>query len=401
MFDTITEPTGSILNRPRTPAIESSAHDQTRRRSRLRTLSLVLILLLGASFPAEAQERWSSSGPSGHAPIGVMGDHTHHQGEWMLSYMFARESMSGLRNGRSAVSIEDAWMQYRMVPLTMQMDMHMPHLMYAPSNRVTLMVMAMWMDHSMDVRMDDDLMAGHGHGHGHGHGMSDPHRGDGDGHGHQGQFGFHTMGHSISGWADTEVSALVTVMDRDRQRVHLNLGVGIPTGSVTDGDHRMVPEHSRLGYPMQLGSGSWEARPGVTYLLQTDRVSWGAQGLGSLRLNENSEGWKRGGEGQLNAWGMLRGSDLVSPGLRLQARRWGNVRGADPALDPAISPENDPALQGGTRVNGFLAVNLQVPSGPFAGHRVALEWGGPLLESLNGPQISADWTFNLGWEYSF
>lgn len=204
------------------------------------------------------------------------------------------------------------------------------------------------------------------------------------------------MTHTLSGWADTEVSALVTMLDRDRQRIHLNLGVDIPTGSVTASDGRMVPEHSRLGYPGQLGSGSWEARPGATYRRQTDRVSWGAQGLSILRLNENSEGWKRGAEGEFNGWAMLRESDVVSPGLRIQA--WGDVSGSDPALDPSISPENDPALRGGTRMNAFLALNLQVPSVPFAGHRLALELGGPVIECLNGPRSSHDWTVKVGWE---
>ena len=31
----------------------------------------------------------------GHAPIGVMGDHLHKRGEWMLSYRFMRMNMEG------------------------------------------------------------------------------------------------------------------------------------------------------------------------------------------------------------------------------------------------------------------------------------------------------------------
>ncbi|MEX2531057.1 MAG: transporter [Gemmatimonadota bacterium] len=341
----------------------------------------LFLLLLSPVTALEAQERWSSAGPAGHSPIGVMGDHTHSAGEWMLSYMYARESMSGLRDGTQSVPTDEAWMSYRMVPLEMEMDMHMPHVMYAPTDRVTLMLMAMWMEHSMMMRMENGLMAGHGHG--------------------NGDMQHHNMTHTLSGWADTELSALVNVFDQDRKRAHLHLGVGIPTGSVTAEDSRLVAEHSRLGYPMQLGSGSWEARPGVTWLLQSDRVSWGAQGMGVFRLNENDEGWRRGHEGMANGWAMLRGSDWISPGLRLQARSWGEVEGADPSLDPSISPENDPALQGGNLVNGFLAVNFQVPEGSLAGHRVALELGGPLYESLNGPQTSSDWTLNVGWEYSF
>jgi hypothetical protein len=60
---------------------------------------LLLILLLALPSALLSQDRWSSGGPAGHSPIGVMGDHTHGEGEWMLSYMFARESSSGLRDG--------------------------------------------------------------------------------------------------------------------------------------------------------------------------------------------------------------------------------------------------------------------------------------------------------------
>ncbi len=35
----------------------------------------------------------------GHAPIGVMGDHMHHKGEWMLSYRYMHMDMEGNRIG--------------------------------------------------------------------------------------------------------------------------------------------------------------------------------------------------------------------------------------------------------------------------------------------------------------
>ena len=38
-----------------------------------------------------------SSRPDGHAPIGVMGDHIHREGEIMFSYRAMMMNMSGLR----------------------------------------------------------------------------------------------------------------------------------------------------------------------------------------------------------------------------------------------------------------------------------------------------------------
>ena len=43
---------------------------------------------------------------NGQAPIGVMGEHLHKKGEWMLSYRFMRMNMEGNRIGADAVSPE-------------------------------------------------------------------------------------------------------------------------------------------------------------------------------------------------------------------------------------------------------------------------------------------------------
>jgi hypothetical protein len=358
---------------------------------------LALLVLFLVSVPLQGQTpqdvpRWSSSGPAGHAPMGVMGDHTHSAGEWMLSYMFTREVMTRLREGRNRVDPDAVYAHFPMVPLEMTMDMHMGHVMYAPTDRVTLMAMVMWMDHQMDARMANSLMPGHG-GHGdmgaahfHEHGPDAP---------------SHTHAHGTSGWADSEVSALVKLLDRNRRRVHLNLGLGIPTGSVDAEDARMQGSgHERLPYPMQLGSGSWEARPGVTFLQQTDRLSLGAQGMGAFRLNDNDAGYRLGRTLMATGWAQLRGSEWVAPGVRLAALDWGAISGSDPALDPTVTPENDPGRQGGKRLSGFASLNFQVPRGTLAGHRLAVEWGGPLVESLDGPQLGGGWVLNLGWEYA-
>ena len=97
-----------------------------------------------------------AAGPDGHAPIGVMGDHMHKAGEWMLSYRFMRMNMEGNRIGNNSVSPEDIVTTVpnrffgnpnqpptlRVVPTQMTMNMHMFGVMYAPSDVITLMAMA-------------------------------------------------------------------------------------------------------------------------------------------------------------------------------------------------------------------------------------------------------------------
>ena len=47
------------------------------------------------------------SRPDSHAPIGVMGDHAHKTGEWMLSYRFMAMDMRELQSGTTALETVD------------------------------------------------------------------------------------------------------------------------------------------------------------------------------------------------------------------------------------------------------------------------------------------------------
>ena len=74
--------------------------------------------------------------PDAHAPIGVMGDHTHGAGEWMLSYRYARMHMDGNRDGTDRLGLGEILLPapgtYMAAPTEMDMQMHMFGLMVAP-----------------------------------------------------------------------------------------------------------------------------------------------------------------------------------------------------------------------------------------------------------------------------
>ena len=59
-------------------------------KSRIFNLVILQCLLLGISMNIRADTLAAS-----HGPIGVMADHTHHKGEWMLSYRFMHMDMKG------------------------------------------------------------------------------------------------------------------------------------------------------------------------------------------------------------------------------------------------------------------------------------------------------------------
>ena len=72
--------------------------------------------------------------------------------------------------------------------------------------------------------------------------------------------------------------------------MHLNLGLSLPTGSI-DEKHT---SGNTLGYGMQLGSGTYEFHPAITYLAQTQSYSYGAQIGGVLRIGENDQDYTLG-----------------------------------------------------------------------------------------------------------
>lgn len=319
------------------------------------------------AMPCWAHQQWSAGRPDGHAPIGVMGDHTHNQGEWMLSYRYMTMNMEGNRDGTEDVSIDEVLDDYSVAPVDMQMDMHMVGAMYAVNDRWTLMGMASYLDKTMNLRtrMGAD---------------------------------FET---ATSGFSDLKLSALVDVWSAGMQKIHLNLGVSLPTGATDERGDTPMGEAVKLPYPMQLGSGTIDWLPGVTYLGQHGDWSWGAQGLLTWRTGDNDEGYRLGNEWQLNAWTGLRLSDAWSTSVRLNYRDWSNIEGSDDELNPMMVPTADPDLRAGSRLDAGLGFNYYCREGAFAGHRLALEYIAPMHQDLEGPQMKVESSWVLGWQLAF
>ena len=92
----------------------------------------------------------------GNAPIGVMGDHLHPDGEWMVSYRYMFMRMDKNYDGSDSISdAEVLGSGYMVAPTDMDMEMHMLGIMYAPTDWLTLMGMVNLVDLSMNhVRSD-------------------------------------------------------------------------------------------------------------------------------------------------------------------------------------------------------------------------------------------------------
>ena len=100
--------------------------------------------------------------PDGHAPAGVMFDHLHSAGEWMVGYRAMVQRFDTLYNGSDSISRTDlAGAGFTVAPTSMTMVMHMLEVMYAPTQDWTVMLMPQYT--TMEMSMQP--LSGMGHGH--------------------------------------------------------------------------------------------------------------------------------------------------------------------------------------------------------------------------------------------
>ena len=188
---------------------------------------------------AEADGHAHHERPDAYAPIGVMGEHMHPGGEFMASYRYSRMRMDGNRDGTSRVGVDEIVLPdgtYMVSPTDMDMD-------------------------NAHVRRD---VRAHGLGHADGH---DSHVRLSMDHVTATSVRFTTKS---DGPGDLKLSGLFRLLEREGTwGLHLNAGLNFPTGGLSHKDHVPVPmmgfQKRRLPYPMQIGSGTWDLLPGLTY----------------------------------------------------------------------------------------------------------------------------------------
>jgi hypothetical protein len=307
-----------------------------------------------------------------------MAGHTHAKGEWMASYRFMFMSMEQNYDGSSVVgdssiTANNGRYDFLITPTDMDMQMHMFGIMYAPTDKLTLMGMLNLVESSMNHRRADGL-------------------------------NFKT---ESSGFGDSSFGGLYRFFERDSQQAHFGLSVLFPTADIDNRDDTPLG-FAQLPYPMQLGSGSWGLAPSLTWLGHSGSWSWGSQVSAKFYLNDNDNDYRLGNRYEATAWGAHRWSSWLSTSLRVNFSHWENINGADPSIrttvpmggragDPLI-PTADPDLRGGSRIDVSAGANIQIP---HTGARLALEVGAPVYQDLDGPQLGVEWFMTAGIQYAF
>ncbi|MEQ1557665.1 MAG: DUF3570 domain-containing protein [Methyloglobulus sp.] len=330
------------------------------------------------------------------------------------------------------------------LPQSMSMNMHMLDLMYAPTDWLTLMLMPQFVDMQMDMYTPDSATTlGHS-----------SHGGGGSHSGHTTQSG---------GIGDTGMYALVKLFDNSQHHVHITFGLSAPTGDVgiklkggiEDLHGPANVDGAYTHYGMQLGSGTWDLKPSLTYTGAFNDWNWGAQVAGTKRLeNSNSSGYALGDIFETSLWGGYDLTHWLSTTLRVAYSWQGAIKNhypygrkdyvapdckqsdyiraddnnGDGIPDSAAyfhqsefsscqifistyrrridsldrpSPMDFPQNYGGHYVDVGFGIAATIPDGAFAGHRFAFEWLQPVYTDVNGYQLDRDGALSATWSYGF
>lgn len=326
-----------------------------------------------------------------HAPIGVMGDHLHDAGEFMLSYRYMHMDMAGSRIGTRRVSPEFIAQNVpnrfadrpgqpptlRVVPASMDMEMHMLGGMYGLSDNVTLMAMLPVVVNSMDHIT------------------------------FQGGSGSDRLGNfqtTSKGLGDLGLAGLFRLGAFAGGDIVGRFGLRAPTGETDNTDDVLTPmgmrPRLRVPYMMQTGSGTWAATPGLTWRAARGALGWGANYSGVLQIGRNDEGYTRGDEHEVSAWASWLWMPALSSSLRLRAQSREAIQGIDARIVAPVQTAN-PDFQGGDRAEIGLGLNLLGTRGAIADHRLAVEYLLPFYQDLNGPQLETDATLIVGYQYAW
>jgi Protein of unknown function (DUF3570) len=316
-------------------------------------------------------------------PAGVMYGHMMNTpGEFMVGYRYNYTNQTGdmwhgshAVNDTSLLHLACGSDECSSRPTEMRMNMHMLDLMYAPTDWLNVMLMPQIMD--MKMTMSDIPGSSIENEHG--------------------------SLHSSGDLGDTIMAALVKVVDVSDQHAHLGLGFSAPTGNTdvtVDGQDASVSDLQDYG--MQLGSGTWDFRPSLTYTGVFEDWSWGAQISGIIRMQDkNRMGYALGDAFQSTAWGNYKVLDWLSTSIRGIYSEQGAIKGQFNSPHTLNSPVDYTSNYGGHYWDVGFGFNVTIPEGPLTGHNLSVEWLQPVADNYNGYQLEREGSLNATWTFAF
>ena len=305
-------------------------------------------------------------------------------GDMMIGYNYMFNDRDGdMRYGRAKVSDQTmidngcGTSKCTYKPDAMVMHMHMFNFMYAPTNWLNLMLMPQIINMEMD--------------------MTELEGADID------EESAHVGGHISDGLGDTMMVALVKLFSHPQHNLHMGLGFSAPTGSINATlDGTGADDSERQSYGMQLGSGTWDFKPSLTYAGNASSWSWGGQVSATKRMqSRNNEGYALGDEVQATVWSGYSFLPWLSGTVRGQYTAQGKIRGETIKPNSQSSPIDFPDNYGGQFFDLGFGLSAAIPEGEFSGHSLSAEWLQPIVHDYTGYQFEREGIFSVRWGYAF
>jgi hypothetical protein len=154
---------------------------------------------------------------------------------------------------------------------------------------------------------------------------------------------------------------------------------------------------------MQLGSGTWDFRPSLTYTGYADAFSWGAQLSGVKRPSgdRNVSGYRLGDVFQSTAWANYQLLDWLSANVRGAYTRQFKIIGSYNGPHFESGPMDFPQNYGGRFWDVGFGINMDVKSGALRGNSLSIEWLQPVESNVNGFQLKPNGMLSATWSLEF
>jgi hypothetical protein len=150
---------------------------------------------------------------------------------------------------------------------------------------------------------------------------------------------------------------------------------------------------------MQLGSGTWDLQPALTYLFTGNTISAGAHALVDIPLGKNDNDYALGKRVHTTAFGAFEAASWLVLALRTDLHVWGDIEGADASLNPMMVATADPSLRAGKRLDVGADITLAAPSGALEGLKARLMISLPAYQNLDGPQLKQTFASGVSIDY--
>ena len=308
------------------------------------------------------KKMWDSSRPDSHAPSAIFADHTHATGGMMFGYKFTASKGENNYNGDKVFSRDAISTYYDRHVSSQVFNTHSLEFMYGLTDDITL-----FSNLNFHVKESTYLTK---------------------------QNNLYSL--NSSGIGELEVQFLYNLVSNDKIKIHSNIGVMLPTGSINKEDSN----DGILPYSMQIGDGHLSSIVGFTVFSQFNKFSVGIQPIYKLSLHENSRGYKTGNQISVNYWGAVNLSNSISISFRQNYLNLSGVTGEDSELDSTVMILNNKNNTGHVLLNSALGVNFSFRKGLLKNKRISFEYILPTYMSYEGLQVGNFHSFSIGLQYS-